>query len=135
MSCFIFRGLEANSKISFLSHFGARLVFIPRLYRLMTMTAIITDTEVIVMTRHRYIPAIIKETEVNLKITKKTFQIHLFPNFPDMFVFRITKYSMRQLFRMINSKMYNAFDIFFYYLIGGSCLSMLGITSARNLTF
>lgn len=58
ISCLKHNTVDIHFNIRVLSHIGALLVFIPLLYKLITITAIITDRDVIVMTTHKYIPEI-----------------------------------------------------------------------------
>ena len=50
-------GLASQWRQVVTSQRGACLIFRPRWYRFVTTTAIITDTDVIVITMHRYTPA------------------------------------------------------------------------------
>lgn len=55
-SCLRNKSLESQLRVRIRSHAGARFVLCPLLYRFITMTAIITDNDVIVITTHKYIP-------------------------------------------------------------------------------
>lgn len=57
--------LDSQTRVTTLNQTGARFVLCPLLYKFMTMTAMMTDSDVIVITTQRYIPEnVLKVTDV-----------------------------------------------------------------------